>query len=534
MRFSEMAATATGRTTRRTRPATRFVAIPMPKQWAFLYPRRRLHARPAEREAERSRSRCRTVTGASRKPSGPRARNYGVDCCCQVVISDETYVRPEGFRAGRRLRHRPSIFYRDDRQRRAAERPRALWRADRAGPVRHLHGRKSARRAGVQRHYDQRESRAAGSSRRPASAASSPAAHLGRTRPARPTTTSPPRGQTTGRGQPVTMVIGLLGAARGQHLWQPLRQASRAAFMGLALLAPIVASAQAPARSSAAFQNPGACASGGGGGERRCAGSRCRQRRRRGSCPAPAPDYTTVLNSSDAERKKIQESLRTLDKYNGPIDGNLQSEVTVKAIGDWQKGRNTPVVGKLTPQEAAQLNAEATCAPIRRLESPPPQTAAPVLLAPPRPPNADALKALQDRPRGASQGGGARAPTPRRRRWYATARRPSRPTARASRGTSPRPSPSGTPTTRRPAALSARSRPRSTITATPRPAPRRRPSEARDQAGRQDLRPVPGLRLMTKAARARIRSPSPATTSPRSRSGRPIRPSRAPGGNRIS
>ena len=69
------------------------------------------------------------------------------------------------------------------------------------------------------------------------------------------------------------------------------------------------------------------------------------------------------------------ESLRTLDKYNGPIDGNLQSEATMKAIGEWQKGRNTPVVGKLTPQEAQQLNAEAAKAPIRRIE-PPPQTAA--------------------------------------------------------------------------------------------------------------------------------------------------------------
>ena len=104
-----------------------------------------------------------------------------------------------------------------------------------------------------------------------------------------------------------------------------------------------------------------------------------------------------MLNSPDADRRKIQESLRTLDKYNGPIDGNLQSEATVKAIGDWQKGRNTPAVGKLTPQEAAQLNAEAARAPIRRLESPPPQTAAPVPLQPAQPSNADALKALQAR-----------------------------------------------------------------------------------------------------------------------------------------
>jgi hypothetical protein len=63
----------------------------------------------------------------------------------------------------------------------------------------------------------------------------------------------------------------------------------------------------------------------------------------------------------------------------------------MKAIGDWQKGRGTPVVGKLTPQEAQQLNAEAARAPIRRIE---PSTQA---AAPSPPSNADTLKALRDR-----------------------------------------------------------------------------------------------------------------------------------------
>jgi hypothetical protein len=97
-----------------------------------------------------------------------------------------------------------------------------------------------------------------------------------------------------------------------------------------------------------------------------------------------------VLQSPETDRKRLQESLRTLDKYNGPIDGDLQSEATVKAIGDWQKGRGTPVVGKLTPAEAQQLNAEAAKAPIRRIE-PATQAAAPPSS------NADALKALRDR-----------------------------------------------------------------------------------------------------------------------------------------
>lgn len=167
-----------------------------------------------------------------------------------------------------------------------------------------------------------------------------------------------------------------------------------AALVSLALLAPAVAFAQSASEVERCFQNPGACASGGGGGGGAAAPPASAPVAAR---PAPAPDYTTVLNSPDADRRKIQESLRTLDKYNGPIDGNLQSEATVKAIGDWQKGRNTPVVGKLTPQEAAQLNAEAARAPIKRLESPPPQTAAPVPLQPAPPSNADTLKALQAR-----------------------------------------------------------------------------------------------------------------------------------------
>lgn len=169
-----------------------------------------------------------------------------------------------------------------------------------------------------------------------------------------------------------------------------------AAVIGLALLAPVAVSAQSASEVERCFQNPGACASGGGGGGGAAPAPHA-PAPVAAARPAPAPDYTTVLNSPDADRRKIQESLRTLDRYNGPIDGNLQSEATVKAIGDWQKGRNTPAVGKLTPQEAAQLNAEAARAPIRRLESPPPQTAAPVPLAPAKPSNADALKALQAR-----------------------------------------------------------------------------------------------------------------------------------------
>jgi len=151
----------------------------------------------------------------------------------------------------------------------------------------------------------------------------------------------------------------------------------------LVLLAPALAAAQSAGEVERCFQNPAACAGGGGGGGAPAPAPVAAR-------PAPAPDYTTVLNSPEPDRKKIQESLRTLDKYNGPIDGDLQSEATMKAISDWQRGRKTPAVGKLTPQEAVQLNAEAARAPIRRIE-PPTQTTA----APPAASNADRLKALQ-------------------------------------------------------------------------------------------------------------------------------------------
>lgn len=171
----------------------------------------------------------------------------------------------------------------------------------------------------------------------------------------------------------------------------------------IAALAPSAALAQSAGEVERCFQNPAACGQGGGapaaaavpapsgGGAAASANAPLRP-------TAAAPDYTTVLQSPDADRKRIQESLRTLDKYNGPVDGNLQSDATVKAIQDWQKGRNTNPVGKLTPQEAQQLNAEASRTPIRRID--PTQTVtAPTPLQPPpaAKSNADALKELQAR-----------------------------------------------------------------------------------------------------------------------------------------
>ena len=164
----------------------------------------------------------------------------------------------------------------------------------------------------------------------------------------------------------------------------------------IAALAPSVALAQSAGEVERCFQNPAGCTSGGGSGAAAHSGGAPAAAARSGVAVA---DYTTVLQSPEPDRKRIQESLRTLDKYNGPIDGNLQSEATMKAIGDWQKGRGSNPVGKLTPQEAQQLNAEAARTPIRRIDpSTQTATATPTPLSPPAAQsNADQLKALQAR-----------------------------------------------------------------------------------------------------------------------------------------
>ena len=66
-----------------------------------------------------------------------------------------------------------------------------------------------------------------------------------------------------------------------------------------------------------------------------------------------------MLQNPEPDRKRIQESLRTLDKYSGPIDGDLQSEASVKAIGEWQKGRGTPVVVQIANAQG-QINDRVT------------------------------------------------------------------------------------------------------------------------------------------------------------------------------
>ncbi|WP_428661804.1 peptidoglycan-binding domain-containing protein [Reyranella sp.] len=160
---------------------------------------------------------------------------------------------------------------------------------------------------------------------------------------------------------------------------------------GLLALTPAVAFTQSASEVERCFQNPASCASSGGAPAPAPAPAPAASAAPAG--PARGPDYAAVLNSPEPDRRKLQESLRTLDKYSGPIDGNLQSAATTKAIGDWQKGHGLAATGKLTPSEAVALNNEATKAPIRRLDP-----SAQVAAAPAAPPsNADALKSLRAR-----------------------------------------------------------------------------------------------------------------------------------------
>ncbi len=160
----------------------------------------------------------------------------------------------------------------------------------------------------------------------------------------------------------------------------------------LAAIVPSLVMGQSAGEVERCFQNPAACAVGSASPPSQ-APSRVPPR------PTAAPDYASVLQAPEADRRKIQESLRTLDKYKGPIDGNLQSEATAKAIGDWQKGHNSAATGKLTPAEAKALNDEAARVPIRRIDPGSQQAAgAPTPLAPPSATsNAEALKILNSR-----------------------------------------------------------------------------------------------------------------------------------------
>jgi hypothetical protein len=87
------------------------VAIPMPKQCAFLYADAYTRGQQSESEVQQI-----AVSNCNRRLAelGPLGENYGVDCRCQVVISDENYVVPKSSMPDDAYGP-ASIFYRDDR-----------------------------------------------------------------------------------------------------------------------------------------------------------------------------------------------------------------------------------------------------------------------------------------------------------------------------------------------------------------------------------------------------------------------------------
>src|SRR5882724_11290004 len=85
------------------------VAVPMPRQCAFLYADSYSKGQMSESEVQQL-----AVSSCNRKLAelGPLGENYNVDCRCQAVISDEVYIVPRNTMPTDS--YGPvSIFYRD-------------------------------------------------------------------------------------------------------------------------------------------------------------------------------------------------------------------------------------------------------------------------------------------------------------------------------------------------------------------------------------------------------------------------------------
>ena len=85
------------------------VAVPMPRQCAFLYADSYSKGQMSESEVQQI-----AVSNCNRKLGelGPLGENYSIDCRCQVVISDEHYVVPRNTLPTDSFGP-VSIFYRD-------------------------------------------------------------------------------------------------------------------------------------------------------------------------------------------------------------------------------------------------------------------------------------------------------------------------------------------------------------------------------------------------------------------------------------
>jgi hypothetical protein len=87
------------------------VAVPMPRQCAFVYSDAYTRGQMSEREVQET-----AVSNCNRHLAdlGPLGENYGVACACKIVISDETYVVPKETMPDESFGP-SSIFYRDAR-----------------------------------------------------------------------------------------------------------------------------------------------------------------------------------------------------------------------------------------------------------------------------------------------------------------------------------------------------------------------------------------------------------------------------------
>ena len=86
------------------------IAIPLPRQCAFVYADTYARGQMSEREVQET-----AVSACSRKLAelGPLGENYNVNCRCQVVISDDAYVVPRDVMPDQAYGP-ASIFYRDN------------------------------------------------------------------------------------------------------------------------------------------------------------------------------------------------------------------------------------------------------------------------------------------------------------------------------------------------------------------------------------------------------------------------------------
>lgn len=110
LRFSEMA-NRYWVNTETNAASHKVVAVPLPKQCAFLYADTYSRGQMSQREVQDV-----ALSNCNRRLAelGPLGENYNVDCRCEVVISNEHYVVPRNSLPDDA--YGPvSIFYRDDR-----------------------------------------------------------------------------------------------------------------------------------------------------------------------------------------------------------------------------------------------------------------------------------------------------------------------------------------------------------------------------------------------------------------------------------